>query len=278
MKKTKFIIAIIFALALGIASCSSAGSGSSGETPGSTGSATEPPDETFGLAPEVLYQFDLGAQIPALAGFELRGRRITFEAGAATNLHDHSERPGGLYVIEGALTEFRNGGEGTILEVGDSWIEEADLEHWIRNHTDEDAVAIVVDIVPTPDASPEPLAENGEEIEIDGEAPNETSGLVPEELGLFDIGEQIEGADGVSFRMREITIEPNGATNVHNHAERPGIGYVLEGEFTNAITSGPRSLAAGDSWEEQVDLEHWVANLTEDPVRILVFDLVVEEG
>jgi len=266
MKNKLTIFAILVSLSFLAASCGSNSDDNSGEP--------VPPDSTFGLAVEVLYQFDLEAQVPALEGFELRGRRLTFEPGAATNLHSHSDRPGSLYVIEGSITEFRNGNDGRVLEVGDSWIEEANLDHWILNHTDEDAVAIVVDIVPTPDVAVAELSENGVEQVPGSEAPAETSGLDTDQLGLFDLGAQIEGADGVSFRIREIAIEPGGATNIHVHAIRPGIGFVLEGEFTNAITAGPRLLSAGDSWKEEGDLEHWVANLSDDPVRILVFDLL----
>lgn len=242
----------------------------------------EPPEESEGLTPEVIHQGELEAQIPELAGFELRGRRVTFEPGGATSAHDHDERPGALYVLEGSVTEIRNG-EPQVFSAGESWVEGTDANHWVLNHTDEDAVVIAIDV---PEISPEDvekLPKAGTKTTVEGEAPTEAEGVESEELGIFDIGEQIPGSEGIQLRMQRITIEPAGATENHTHAQQPGFGYVLEGELTEIRTKSggtkkARTLAEGDGWSENADTEHWVTNATDEPVTFLAVDLVVEEG
>lgn len=105
------------------------------------------PTETKGVSLTVLQQNALEAQIPAMKGFELRARRITFEAGASFTKHNHAERPGFVYVESGEIIENRNG-TSRKFKAGDSWIEDAQTDHWLRNVADEPAIIIMVDLPP----------------------------------------------------------------------------------------------------------------------------------
>ena len=58
-------------------------------------SADEVVPETQGVSSALLGVIDLGAEIPAMAGYQLRTRLFTFAPGAVFGpLHDHVGRPG----------------------------------------------------------------------------------------------------------------------------------------------------------------------------------------
>ncbi|HEY8102818.1 MAG TPA: cupin domain-containing protein [Burkholderiaceae bacterium] len=104
------------------------------------------PQKTQGIEPAVLQQFPLAAQVPAMDGYELRGRRIIIAPGGTITEHSHADRPGIVYILEGSLTEHRKG-VGRVVKPGDTWAEEADTIHWIENTTDKPAVIWAVDLV-----------------------------------------------------------------------------------------------------------------------------------
>ncbi len=62
------------------------------------------------------------------------------------------------------------------------------------------------------------------------EAAPETKGVTAELLAAVDLGPEIEGMAGRQLRMRMVTIEPGGVFGpIHDHEDRPGIVYILEG-------------------------------------------------
>lgn len=189
MSRLRLLPFIFAALALIATSCgASSGGGTGAEEPtdpeeeltaqtgddeaedGEAESTTDAPDETFGITPTVLHEFQLEQQIPELAGLDYRGRIITFEPGGATNEHEHTDRPGMVYVLEGAVTEHRDT-ESTVYAAGESWVEGIDATHWVENHTDQEAVVLTVDIVETPDEPVEQLEKTGTKVTFEGEAP-----------------------------------------------------------------------------------------------------------
>ncbi len=292
IKKRLYAMATVVALVA--ASCSSGGTdtaASDTDTTGATDNTTAsaetetdkeektptPPDETFGITPELLQQYDLEAQIPELAGNEIRARIVTFEPGGATNAHDHTDRPGMVYVLEGSLTEHR-GDTSTIYEAGDSWVEGVDADHWVENHTDAEAVILTADIRELTDEEVEAPPAVGTEVQVDQEPTAEPSGIELEELGLLDLGEQIPSAKGITYRLRKATFAPGAIFPEHSHTDRPGLGYVLEGEYTDVRTDGALVFSEGESWSEVAETEHWSTNQAEEDAVILLFDIVVEEG
>lgn len=108
------------------------------------------PGGTAGVAVELLGTVDLGAQLPELpdlAGRQLRMRLVTMEPGAVFGpIHDHVGRPGLVYVLEGTITDFRDGVE-TEYGPGLGWPEDAQTRHWLENRGAVRAVEVSVDIV-----------------------------------------------------------------------------------------------------------------------------------
>lgn len=109
--------------------------------------AVQAPTESQGVSIEVLQQNGLAAQIPAFKGYDFRARRITFAAGASFAEHNHAVRPGFVIVESGTIIEGR-GDKALAYSAGQTWIEDAETEHWLRNVSDQDAVIIMVDLPP----------------------------------------------------------------------------------------------------------------------------------
>jgi quercetin dioxygenase-like cupin family protein len=66
--------------------------------------------ETNGVAVEFLATVDLGPEIEGMAGRQLRMRMATIEPGGVfCPMHDHNDRPGIVYILQGMITDHRNG-------------------------------------------------------------------------------------------------------------------------------------------------------------------------
>ena len=103
--------------------------------------------ETKGVAAELLATVDLGPEIEGMAGRQLRMRMFTFEPGAVFGpMHDHRGRPGLVYILEGTITDHRDG-LATDYGPGVGWPEDRNTMHWLENRGTSRAVEISVDIV-----------------------------------------------------------------------------------------------------------------------------------
>ena len=103
--------------------------------------------ETTGVAVEVLATVVLAGEIDGMAGRQLRMRMVTIEPGGVFGpLHDHVGRPGIVYVLQGAITDHRDG-IATDYGPGVGWPEDRDTLHWLENRGPVPAIEISVDIV-----------------------------------------------------------------------------------------------------------------------------------
>jgi quercetin dioxygenase-like cupin family protein len=106
----------------------------------------EPP-ETRGVTVEHLATVDLGPEIEGMAGRQLRMRKFTIEPGGVLGpMHDHKDRPGLVYILQGTITDHRDG-VATEYGPGVGWPEDRDTTHWLENRGTVRAVEISVDIV-----------------------------------------------------------------------------------------------------------------------------------
>ncbi len=109
-------------------------------------SANEVP-ETRGVTSELLATVDLGPEIDGMDGRQLRMRIVTIEPGGVFGpLHDHDGRPGTVYVLQGTITDHRDG-IATDYGPGLGWPEDRTTVHWLENRGTVTAVEISVDIV-----------------------------------------------------------------------------------------------------------------------------------
>ncbi len=114
--------------------------------------ADTPPEKASGISGtgEAVGLVDLAPH--NLAGspgdYDLRARLVGIAPGGAINAHPHAGRPGIVRVVKGTVVEYR-GSNSRTLQVGDFWLEAADVTHWFRNPSATEAAEIwVVDIVP----------------------------------------------------------------------------------------------------------------------------------
>ena len=80
---------------------------------------------------------------------QLRMRLVTMAPGAVFGFHDHKDRPGMVYVIEGALIEHR-GGVAREYKSGEAWPETKETAHWAENKGTVPAVLLVIDVFKQP--------------------------------------------------------------------------------------------------------------------------------
>ena len=103
--------------------------------------------ETSGVAVEMLGTVDLAGEIEGMEGHELRMRKVTIEPGAVLGpVHDHKGRPGLVWILQGTITDHRDG-VATDYGPGIGWPEDRGTLHWLENRGTVPAVEISVDIV-----------------------------------------------------------------------------------------------------------------------------------
>jgi quercetin dioxygenase-like cupin family protein len=103
--------------------------------------------QTKGVTVQPLGTVDLAGEIDGLEGRELRMRMVTIEPGGVFGpVHDHVGRPGIVYILQGTITDHR---DGVITEYGPGlgWPEDRNTTHWLENRGTTPAVEISVDIV-----------------------------------------------------------------------------------------------------------------------------------
>ena len=105
--------------------------------------------ETRGVTVEQLAAVDLGLEIEGMAGRQLRMRMVTIEPGGILGpMHDHVDRPGVVYILQGTITDHRDGVE-TEYGPGVGWPEDRNTLHWLENKGATPAVEISIDIFRT---------------------------------------------------------------------------------------------------------------------------------
>jgi quercetin dioxygenase-like cupin family protein len=103
--------------------------------------------ESRGVTVELLGTVELADEIEGMAGRQLRMRKVTMEPGAVFGpIHDHVGRPGTVYILQGTITDHRDGVE-TDYGPGLGWPEDRNTLHWLENRGTLPAVEISVDIV-----------------------------------------------------------------------------------------------------------------------------------
>lgn len=103
--------------------------------------------ETRGVMVELLSVVDLGPEVKGMEGCELRMRKVTIEPGGVFGpIHNHIGRPGTVYILQGTITDHR---DGIAKEYGPGlgWPEDKATTHWLENRGATQAVEISVDII-----------------------------------------------------------------------------------------------------------------------------------
>jgi quercetin dioxygenase-like cupin family protein len=103
--------------------------------------------ESRGVTVKLLAALDLGTEIEGMTGRQLRMRMVTIEPGGVFGpMHDHKDRPGMVYILQGTITDHRSG-VSKEYGPGVGWPEDGNTTHWLENRGTIPAVEISVDIV-----------------------------------------------------------------------------------------------------------------------------------
>jgi len=107
---------------------------------------------------------------------------------------------------------------------------------------------------------------------------HESKGVTTELLATIDLGLEIEGMEGRQLRMRMVTIEPGGVFGPeHDHVDRPGLVYVLEGTITDHRDGVATEYGPGLGWPEDRNTVHWLENRGTAPAVEISVDIVRQE-
>jgi quercetin dioxygenase-like cupin family protein len=102
--------------------------------------------ETKGVEISHVESLDLTPWAHDVKGRQLRIRKLVFQPGGVVGLHSHDDRPDASYLVQGELTEYREGGYvkrrpgDTVHTAGKNVI------HWVANEGNVPAVLVVVDV------------------------------------------------------------------------------------------------------------------------------------
>jgi quercetin dioxygenase-like cupin family protein len=107
------------------------------------------------------------------------------------------------------------------------------------------------------------------------QAAPETKGVTVELLAVLDLGPEIEGMAGRQLRMRMVTIEPGGVFGpVHDHKDRPGMVYILQGTITDHRDGAAKEYGPGVGWPEDKNTTHWLENRGTTPAVEISVDII----
>ena len=112
----------------------------------------------------------------------------------------------------------------------------------------------------------------------DAQASPRTRGVTVQELATVDLTDEIDGMAGRRLRMRMVTIEPGGVLGpVHDHVDRPGTVYILQGTITDHRDGVSTDYGPGAGWPEDRHTRHWLENRGTVPAVEISVDIVRPE-
>ena len=117
-----------------------------------------------------------------------------------------------------------------------------------------------------------------QELGMDG--PTETKGIGElRVLGMIPMDDEFAGMEGRRMRAREITLLPGGVVAVHQHIQRPGIAYLVEGALIEHRNDRDEPVVhqAGAAAFESSGVVHWWINESSEPAKVVVVDIIPAE-
>lgn len=109
--------------------------------------------------------------------------------------------------------------------------------------------------------------------------PDQTKGISSVEvLGYIDLREEFpELHESLFFRLRTLTIAPQGTVALHEHKNRPGVAYILKGAIKEYRGDEALIREAGQYSFEYSGIQHGWENHTQESVEAIVVDVLEPE-
>jgi quercetin dioxygenase-like cupin family protein len=99
-----------------------------------------------GFDVKVLGSIDLSGELPNMEAYGMRMSHVTVAPGGVMPAHSHDGRPEIINVLQGTLTEERNGGPPVDYKAGSILIMKTGVSHALSNRTGEPAVYLATPI------------------------------------------------------------------------------------------------------------------------------------
>jgi len=112
--------------------------------------AQDAPKENKGYTTLKTVVIDLGAEIPSMAGWQLRLRMLKIEPDGHIGLHDHKDRPAVVVFQQGTDTVTNSDGTSTTFKAGDTTAEGVKTVHWHKNAGSDDVLFATADLIKKP--------------------------------------------------------------------------------------------------------------------------------
>jgi quercetin dioxygenase-like cupin family protein len=108
------------------------------------------------------------------------------------------------------------------------------------------------------------------------DAPTAPVGVTDTELAAIDLAKENVHLDQRRLRTRHMTIAPGGIVPLHDHADRPALIMVTDGQIfeNNSKCLVPILHKSGDIAREFLGTKHWWKNETDKPVQLTIADIV----
>lgn len=105
--------------------------------------------------------------------------------------------------------------------------------------------------------------------------PDKPVGVTDTVLTSIDLGKEMVAAQDHQFRMRRLTVQPGGIVPWHDHADRPALIYIVQGEITEYASdcAVPILHKAGDVARD-ADLKHWWKNNSKKTAVLISADIL----
>ena len=199
-----------------------------------------------------------------------RLRRLEIAPQGSVGFHEHQNRPGVAYIVDGAITEYRDQ-EQIVRSTGEFSFEHNGVRHGWKNHTQAPVQAIVVDVWSPGDEDSPLIQALPEQKEFGADTPNANTGIALAKTESSSLDDLFVGK---SLRIRVVSVEKGGVVGAHKHESRPSFAYVLSGNVIEHRGDADYPHTAGSSVSERNGLSHWWENTGEETASIVVVDIV----
>lgn len=100
--------------------------------------------------------------------------------------------------------------------------------------------------------------------------PDKWRGFSPKPVATINLAGEIEGMSGRFLRQVLTTVEPGGASPLHDHVDQPEIIYIMKGHLTEHRDGESKEYGPGEAIRGTKDTRHWVENKGPEQVLFLV--------
>jgi quercetin dioxygenase-like cupin family protein len=116
---------------------------------GTAAGAEDAPKGNEGYTTPKTVSIDLGPEIPAMAGWQLRLRVLNIAPGGHIGIHNHKDRPATVYFLQGTDVVTNEDGTAKTFHAGDTTAEGVKTVHWHHNAGRDDVIIVTGDLVKT---------------------------------------------------------------------------------------------------------------------------------